>query len=181
MNTFDSDIYINPEYILPTAIGESIHIGYVPVPEEVAFSRQCTQLPFALQPNIYVSRQSLSLEQLISCIRKMVHFRDNMTSRYIDSSMESYTPFRQLFKISCVRYERCQNDELGWDTYVTKFEIFIHAHPKRDSYLVEVNRLSGDRNVFYRFYKTLRHYLEYGGTVSPSILLHCGVLDPLAL
>lgn len=113
----------------------------------------------------------MNLERLISCIRKVIWYPINDTGVLMNTDNSSY--FRQmLYRTNCI----CT---LRIDGGYANINVEIHADTDLNAYLVECNRFSGERYIFYAFFRTLRKYLESGGTIEPNIyeeyrVLQCG-------
>lgn len=158
--------FTNPHYIMPIMDGEHLHIGYTPLSEKEAFEQPIPQTQHIFSYHFRISREKLSLDQLISCIRKILLYPSNNIALYTEPShqcMFHTVLYRVTFTIDKIESEQL-NDGI----------VCVIADLENDAYLVEANRYFGDRIVFYRFYKTLRHYIENGGTHDPSIINHCG-------
>jgi hypothetical protein len=157
--------FMNPDYIVPLLEDEQLHIGYTPLCEEDAFVNPISNMQHVFLDNFRVSREKMSLEQLISCIRKMMLYPTNNTDVYIDNYRDAQYD-NLLYRTTCI-----VND--GED-YYSNLLVSVSADLEKNAYLVEMNRYSGDRNVFYRFYETFQYYIQTGGRHSPSIRVHCG-------
>ena len=169
--------FINPDYIVPLFPEDEMHVGYEPLCEDVAFSDPISLTQHIFIDHFRIRREKMTLEQVISCIRKMILYPTNNAEVYIDESRDfQYSTL--LYRVTCIVREY-MNDGMELDANVL---VSVSADLENDSYLVEVNRYSGHRTVFYRFYKTFYSYMETGGTQSPSIRVHCGILtNPLHL
>jgi len=168
--------FMNPDYIVPILPEEDLHVGYTPLNEEDAFRYPipCTQQIF--NDHFRISREKMRLEQVISCIRKMVMYPTNNTVGYIDNYRDAQFD-NLLYRTTCIVLEyTSEGDEVYANVLVE-----VNADLENNSYLVEVNRYSGNREVFYRFYETFQYYMETGGTESPSVRVHCGKFVPLYL
>jgi hypothetical protein len=154
------DDFMNPDSFLPFIAKEPVHIGYTPLDEDVAFLHSNTYMKHIFPHHFLVSREKMDLNTLISCIRKVLWWPNNDIHVCIPKFQDHYTR-SILYRTTCVLTQI--------DVGYANIMIEVNADPANNSYLVEANRFSGDRELFYRFYQTLKYYVENGGTVDPSI------------
>lgn len=167
--------FMNPDYIVPRLAGEELHVGYThPLCEEDAFLHPISPTQYVFTDNFRVSREKMSLEQLVSCIRKMMLYPTNNAHVSTDTRREvQYANL--LYRTECIIGDRTYTGE----RYHSYLMVCVTADSDANSYLVEMNRYSGDRTIYYRFRDTLNYYIETGGTQSPSIRVHCGKFEPI--
>ena len=170
------EYFMNPNYIVPLLPDEELHVGYTPLSEEEAFQHPISIIQHVFIDHFHVSREKMRLEQVISCIRKMMMYPTNNTVVYIDDCRDAQYD-NLLYRTTCIVHEYTSEGE---EVYANVL-VSVSADLENDAYLVEVNRYSGNRNVYYRFYETFQHYMETGGTQNPSIRVHCGKFEPLSL
>lgn len=157
--------FMNPEYMLPLMPGEPLHFGYSPTEEDVAFRFPVDDRKHIFPHHFRVRRETMRLEQLINCIRKMMLYPTNDIAICMDRNLDSmYAPL--LYRTNGILMQ----SDYGYADIL----VYVSADAKNDAYLVEVNRYSGNRELFSRFYQTFKYYVEQGGAVSPSIRVHCG-------
>jgi hypothetical protein len=169
--------FMNPAYIVPMLEGEELHIGYRPNTEDVAFMYPISRVSqHIFIDNFDVNRYTMPLDQLISCVRKMVLYPTNNIVVYTESTIE-WIPRTILYKTTFIVKDTSNTGE----EYSANIIVCIVADLENNAYLVEVNRYSGERSVYYRFYETLRSYIQSGGRQNPSIRVHCGTFDPSRL
>ena len=151
--------------MLPLMPGETLHLGYTPMDENAAFQYQVHDRRHIFPHHFRVSREKMSLVQLINCIRKMVWYPTNDISMCIDRNPDSmYGPL--LYRTTGIL--------MDYNHGYANILVYVTADAKNNAYLVEANRYSGNRELFYRFYQTFKYYVEQGGEGSPSIRVHCG-------
>jgi len=168
--------FMNPEYIVPLLPEEELHVGYTPLSEESAFRYPISSTQHIFVDHFHVSRENMPLEQVISCIRKMVMYPTNNAVVYIDNCRDAQYD-NLLYRTTCIVHEYTrEGDEVYANVLVS-----VSADSEHDSYLIEVNRYSGNREVFHRFYETFQYYMETGGTQNMSVRVHCGPFDPSRL
>jgi len=160
------DHFMNPEYMLPLMPDEPLHFGYTPMEEETAFLFSVHDRRRHIFPHHFrVSRETMRLDKLINCIRKMMLYPTNDIAICMDRNPDSmYGPL--LYRTNGILMQ----SEYGYADIL----VYVSADAETESYLVEVNRYSGNRELFSRFYQTFKYYVEQGGAVSPSIRVHCG-------
>jgi hypothetical protein len=168
--------FMNPDYIVPLSEDEDMHIGYTPLPEEAAFMHPITPVQHIFIDNFRVSRETRSLDQLISCVRKMLLYPTNNTVVYTEPTND-WIPQNVLYRTTFIVTETSETGE----QYSSNGIVCIVADLANNAYLVEANRYSGNRLVFNRFYMTLLDYIQSGGAQNPSIRVHCGPFDASSL
>lgn len=168
--------FMNPKYIVPLLPGEELHVGYTPLSEEDAFQHAISFTQHIFMDHFHVSRENMRVEQIISCIRKMMLYPTNNIVVYIDDCRD-FQYDNMLYRTTCIVNEYTSEGE---EVYANVL-VSVSADLENDAYLVEVNRYSGNRTVYYRFYETFHYYMETGGTQSPSIRVHCGKFEPTNL
>jgi len=166
--------FMNPDYIVPLLSDEDLHVGYTPLSEEAAFRYPISSTQHIFVDHFRISREKIRLEQVISCIRKMVMYPTNNTVVYIDNCRDAQYD-NLLYRTTCIVNEYTSE---GNEVYANVL-VEVSADLENNAYLVEVNRYFGNREVFYRFYETFQYYMETGGTESPSVRVHCGKFEPL--
>jgi hypothetical protein len=163
--------FTNPNYIVPILEGEQLHHGYTPVSEEEAFAEPMSPCLPIFSNHFRISRLSVhphwSLDTLISCIRKLLLYPENNIVLYTEPSND-YIPTSVLYRVTFT-IAHAEVDELNQVIVNTNCIVCLHADLENNSYLIEANRYSGDRTAFSRFYKTLRYYIETGGTTNPNV------------
>jgi hypothetical protein len=168
--------FMNPKYIVPLLPDEELHVGYTPLSEEDAFQHAISFAQHIFMDHFHVSREKMSVEQIISCIRKMMLYPTNNIVVYIDDCRD-FQYDNLLYRTTCIVHEYTSEGE---EVYANVL-VSVSADLENDAYLVEVNRYSGNRTVYYRFYETFHYYMETGGTKSPSMRVHCGKFEPTNL
>ena len=168
--------FMNPNYIVPLLPEEDLHVGYTPLSEEEAFQHPISFAQHIFMDHFHVSREKIRLEQVISCIRKMMLYPTNNIVVYIDNYRDAQY-YNLLYRTTCIVNEYTNEGE---EVYANVL-VSVSADLENNAYLVEVNRYSGNRNLYYRFYDTFQYYMETGGSQNPSVRVHCGKFEPMNL
>jgi len=164
--------FMKPNYIVPLLPEEELHVGYTPLSEDEAFRYPISQLQHIFIDHFRISREKMRLEQVISCIRKMMLYPTNNTVVYVDDCRDAQYD-NLLYRTTCIVHEYTSEGE---EIYANVL-VSVSADLENAAYLVEVNRYFGNRSVYYRFYETFQYYIETGGRHTPSIRVHCGKFD----
>ena len=158
--------FMNPHYILSLIKGEDENNVCDPTREKLAFNRDFNWIAHMYTYNFHVSREKMSLAKLLSCIRKMILYPTN-------NAVLCKTPIRHydvLFQVACKVTDTTDDGEV----YSAEIIVAVFADSIHHQYLVEARRCIGNREIFARFFETLQYYIERGGTVNPSMNVHCG-------
>ena len=106
----------------------------------------------------------------------MMLYPTNNIVVYIDNYRDAQY-YNLLYRTTCIVHEYTNEGE---EVYANVL-VSVSADLENNAYLVEVNRYSGNRNLYYRFYDTFQYYMETGGSQNPSVRVHCGKFEPMNL
>lgn len=151
------------EYALPYIAGEPVHLGYEALSEEEAFVTPHGLPNYLFPTHIRISRESLSLYEIINCIRKMAC--RNEAVRYIPQN-RYHIPTCGVF---LYKTNLLWINQMGHHMESVHIVIRIYADYKTQEYVLESGREKGDRGMHYDYFNALKAYIESKGTIDPYV------------
>jgi len=162
-----SSLLREPNADLPLAMGESIHMGYRPITEEIAF-----QNPFVVRPTTIGFdwlRHELSCDMAISFIRKFVWAND---AYFLVPKSTDEKPRELIYEAWVThrdKYNRTIRVELALKAFKPSSKRDMAADGSEERIFLSVVLSGGEYTLFNKFYSALKCYVESRGTADPQI------------
>jgi len=154
---------------IPLLPGESIHLGYIPMTEEEAFSSKRAPLippqmtlPFS---HFRMDREDIDINELAGIIHRFISINDAVERLVPKREYINVEPGKRLYEAKVTH---------SWRNHHATIQVSVIAIPAHgpkyiDEYAISVNRLCGSVTAHRMFFHTLEQHVQSYGHSYPLI------------
>jgi hypothetical protein len=147
---------------IPKLPGESIHLGYLPITEEDAFSDKYTTPPPHLhQTHFRIPREQNTVADLCELIHHFIGMNDSVDLVVPKIEWLNGEPNREIYKATVI-FTNKENES-------TKIIINLLADKASNEIIVSVGRYSGSPVAHKMFFNTMEQFIKSNGSSYPLI------------